>query len=424
MSLSSGVNANMHFVMDPLPAKNVPARRPVSKPRRIVVVASYTRSLKTFRFDLLRGMVELGHEVHALAPEDDAETIAALDSIGVTFETIPMARASLTPFGDLHTLLALRRALARIRPDVLLTYTMKPIIYGLIAGRMAGITERHALVTGLGWAFGDYDVTPRRKLVRRVSLWLYRSAFKGTLRIFVYNEADAEDILGPGLVDEPWRVQRVPGSGINLERFPVSPLPEGPPVFLMIARLLREKGVLDFVEAARRLKSDYPLVRFVLVGPFDPNPTGLTPDEVASWVHDGIVEYPGETHNVRPYLNGCHVFVLPSYYREGVPRTLLEALATGRAVVTTDMPGCRDAVEDGVNGFLVPPRDPQAIADALGHFADDPGLAQTMSSASRDLAARRFNVERVNDILLEQMNLMAPRADAPPHIAKVKERPR
>ena len=374
-------------------------------PQRVLVVASLTSSLVNFRLDLLEAMVARGHKVLAVAPDRDPAAEAALHAIGVGFVRIPMARASLSPAGDLRTLAALVRLIRRWRPDVLLPYTMKPIIYGLLAGRLAGVPDRFALVTGLGYVFGEGGGSRSRALVRRLSVVLYRIAMRGVRRVFVYNEADAGDVIGSRMISDPTRLIPVPGTGVNLARFPFRDLPPGPPVFLMIARLLREKGVTDYVEAARQLRVRRPDLRFQLLGPLDPNPTGLKRADVDAWVEEGAIEYLGETDDVRPFLAAATVFVLPTYYREGTPRTLQEAMAMGRPVVTTDMPGCRETVEEGRNGYLVPPRDPAALAEVLWRFVEDPALAPLMGREARRAVTERFDVRAINRLLLAQMGL-------------------
>ena len=175
---------------------------------------------------------------------------------------------------------------------------------------------------------------------------------------------------------------------------------------LIVARLLREKGAREFVEAAGLLRPRHPQTRFQILGPQDPGPLAIPRDEIDRWVAEGTVEYLGETADVRPYLAASTVFVLPSYYREGLPRSILEALATGRAVITTDLPGCRDAIVEGENGLLVPPRDPAALAAAMQRFIDDPNLARTMGKRSLEFARQRFDVEAVNRLLLTEMDLI------------------
>lgn len=383
------------------------ASPPQAARRKIAVVCSYTVSLVNFRLQLLQEMVRNGHEVVALGPEYHRPTVDALAAIGVSFEPIPMARAGLNPFEDLRTLAALWAVFRRLRPDVVLCYTMKPIIYGLMAARFAGVNERHALITGLGYTFSDHSANPRLRAIRRVVTWMYRIALRGVGRVFVYNEADANDVRS-GRMADPGRIVPVPGSGVDFDRYAASDLPEGNPVFLMVARLLREKGISEFVEAARSLRQEYPKAQFQLLGPLDPSPMAVTREDLDRWGAEGAIEYLGETSDVRPYLAKCTVFVLPSYYREGIPRSILEAMATGRPIVTADTPGCRDTVLEGENGFVVQPRDPAALAAAMRRFIEDPTLAKRMGLRSLDIARERFDARAISHRLLSEMALLRP----------------
>lgn len=377
-----------------------------SSPRRVAVIASLTYSLTNFRLHLLKRMVEAGNEVTAFAPDQDSEVINTLENIGVRFVQIPMARTGLNPFSDLHTLFALWRQFRRLNPDTILPYTMKPIIYGCLAGLLSGVPNRFALVTGLGHVFSDHEAGLRVKIVRGISVWLYRLALIGVKGVFVYNDADADDFQRYRLIGDLSIIEHIPGSGVKLDYFGESEPPLEPVTFLLIARLLHEKGVLEYVEAARQLRKQYPGVRVQLLGPVDPGPAGLSRARVDELAEEGIVEYLGLTTDVRPYLAQCTVFVLPSYYREGIPRTILEAMATGRAIITTDAPGCRDTVVDGENGFLVPPRDASALKTAMESFCVAPELAARMGKRSRELARERFDVEVVNQKLLSAMELI------------------
>ncbi|TPW29045.1 glycosyltransferase family 4 protein [Pararhizobium mangrovi] len=370
---------------------------------RIAVISSYTISLTNFRYRLLAAMVERGYEVVAFGPEYDPAVVDRLDHIGVTFMQIPMERAGFNPFTDIRTLLGLYVALRRVKPDIVLSYTMKPIIYGLMAARMAGISQRHALVTGLGYVFGSGADTWRRRLLRKVASTLYRIALAGTGKVFVYNGADEHDIRADRMVADTTRIVRVAGSGVDLKEFPSEPVPQGPVAFLMVARLLRDKGVFEFADAARRLHRDFPHARFQLLGRSDPGPSGIGANDIEEWRQNGPIDYLGETDDVRPYLSAAAVFVLPSYYREGIPRSILEAMAVGRPIITTDLPGCRDTVVEGDNGFLVPPRDADELTVAMKRFLTDPGLAAEMGARSRALAEERFDVEAVNRVLLDAM---------------------
>lgn len=370
---------------------------------RICVVCSLTTSLVNFRYHLLKAMTDNGHEVYALGPEYDRATIEHLRSIGVNFVHVPMARAGLNPFEDLRTLAVLWREFRRLSPDVVLAYTMKPIIYGLLAARMAGVSDRHALCTGLGYVFSDVARDRKRLIVRRVATELYKHALAGGGRVFVYNDADERDIINGRMISDPFRIVRVDGSGVDLEAFAAAPVPPGPRVFILIARLLREKGLIEFAEAARILTERGIEARFQVLGPPDPGPLGISVAEINGWP---AIEYLGETSDVRSYLRNASVFVLPSYYREGIPRSILEAMAIGRAIVTADTPGCSGTVVHGENGFIVPPRDAGALANALGMFIADPSLAHRMGARSRELARERFDTHRINRDLLQAMRLL------------------
>lgn len=374
-------------------------------PKRIALVSSYAPSLTRFRFDLIRALIAEGHHVTAFAPENDRAVADALAEIGCAFEVLPMARTGTNPLGDVALLLRLIGAFRRLRPDVVISYTMKPVIYGGIAARFVGVPERHALMTGLGYVFADPNPRGKRRILRDISVKLYQAGLRGVGRAFVYNGADEDDIRRFSMLDDNSKLIRVAGTGVNLQRFAPRAIPVGPPRFLLIARLLADKGVREFVEAAKHLKSEYPEAEFQILGPLDPNPEGIKSDEIDGWATDGIVTYLGKTDDVRPYLSDASVFVLPSYYREGIPRSILEAMATGRPVVTTTLPGCGDTVEDGVSGYLIAPRDAQALAEAMKNFLSDSSLAKTMGDAARLRAEAVFDIHKVNRHLLSEMKL-------------------
>ena len=380
--------------------------RASTRRRVIAVVASLTASLTIFRLELLKRLVGAGHDVIAFAPEHDPRVEQALAEIGVRFIRIPMARTGLNPLEDIRTFWSLRQHFKRLKPDMVLPYTMKPIIYAGIAARTLGIKERCFLVTGLGHIFSEAGGRSFKALaIRHLCVRLYRLAFKRASVVFVYNDADAEDIRRHRMLPDALTPTMVHGSGVDLEHFAFARAARGGPVFLMIARLLRDKGVVEYIEAARIVRRTFPDARFQLLGHFDCNPTAISREEISEWVDEGILDYLGTTSDVRPYLAACNVFVLPSYYREGIPRSILEALAIGRPVITTDLPGCRDTVEPGVNGMAVKPHNAVALADAMALFARDPDLAENMGRRSRELAESKFDVHMINRILLAGMGL-------------------
>lgn len=374
---------------------------------KVLVLSSLAYSLVNFRAALLREMVAEGHEVVACAPDEDAAVRAELSAMGIRFIPVPMDRAGTNPLRDLATLRALIRTIGREAPDICLAYTQKPIIYGGIATRIAGGSARFfAMVSGLGHVYSDdRPATWPRLMLRWLTSILYRGAVARAAGIFVFNADDAGEMRRHGIVGPGRRIIQVPGSGIDTVKFPHVPIPEGAPVFLLIARLMRNKGIGEFIEAAAGVRTRYPEARFQILGPQEPGPAGFTVEEIDAWRTQGI-EYLGATRDVRPHLAQSSVFVLPSCYREGLPRTILEALATGRPVITTDTPGCRETVVPGENGLLVPPRNVPALARAMEQLAGDPERVRSMGAHSRQLAQQRFRVDRVNEQLLTEMGLI------------------
>ena len=235
---------------------------------------------------------------------------------------------------------------------------------------------------------------------------LYRAAFRICDRVFFQNDEDAAHFIASGSLS-PEKVVRVNGTGVDLARYALVPPVRKPVTFLLMARLLREKGICEYAAAARQVRARHPEARFVLLGGLDPNPGGLARDEVEVWVREGVLEWPGAVDDVRPWIAQASVYVLPSYYREGVPRSTQEAMAMGRPVITTDNVGCRETVVDGVNGFLVPVRDVDALVAAMEHFIAEPALIESMGRESRRLAEERFDIHRINAVMLEAMGIRA-----------------
>lgn len=374
---------------------------------KVLVLSSLAFSLLNFRGALLAELRRQGHDVVAVAPDYDPAVEAGLNAMGIELRIVPMHRTGTNPLKDLQTLFAYWRLMRKERPDVVLAYTQKPIIYGGIAARLYGKARFHALMSGLGHLFSE-DARDR-VLVRGVFSRLYRAGLKKAVTLFVFNRDDRPDMIAAGIIDERHRVLQVPGSGVDTQHFVETPVRDGAPIFLMMGRLMRDKGVYDYLEAARIVQQKYGEVRFQLLGrPEDSNRTGISEAEVHRLSSEYPVEFLAETRDVRPYLAGCSVFVLPSFYREGLPRTILEAMSSGRAVITTDMPGCRDPIEPGGNGFLVPPKSPHDLAKAMLKLIENPQLLQQMSRRSREIAEQTYDVKIVNRMLLEAMDLIMP----------------
>lgn len=369
--------------------------------QRVAILGSHVRYLVDFRGALMQAMTAHGHEVLALAPGLDAATRSKLSAMGVQPVEISLSRTGMNPLSDLRDVISLYAQLRRLKPQVVFAYTIKPVIYGTFAATLARVPRRFALVTGLGYVFSD-AASPRNRIVQKVAQQFYRIALRRAEAVFVQNPDDADELVARGIVPRD-KIVQVNGSGVDLVTWPLMDLPEGPVTFALAARLLGEKGVREYVAAARQVKARYPEVRFLLLGMLDTNPSAIGRTEVESWVAEGIVEWPGHV-DVRPWLAQTSVYVLPSY-REGVPRSTQEAMAAGRPVITTDAPGCRETVIDGENGFLVPPRDVESLATAMLNFVENPAQIPVMGRNSRRLAEARFDVGAVNERMLSVMGL-------------------
>ncbi len=374
---------------------------------KIVVIAGYGPSLINFRGPLLASMRVFGHEVTALAPPDDSDVSAQLAKLGVGYRPIRLTRRGLNPMRDLATLRDIRRELKALRPDVVLSYTIKPVIYGSLAARLEGVKNIYSMITGLGAPFFGRGLVGR--LVSGLVEGLYRAGMSKNRCVFFQNFDDEAFFQKRRLLGSNTRTIVTAGSGVDLAHFALAPVPapvpDGVPTFLLVARLLKAKGVAEFAEAARLVKLEHPEARFHLVGPLHEGAAGVDERDLARWREQGIVEWFGPVRDVRPRLAQASVFVLPSYYGEGLPRTIIEAASMGRAAITTDHPGCREAVIEGKTGFLVPVRDAVALSAAMKRFIVEPELAQVMGRAGRKLAEDRFDVNKVNKIILEAMQL-------------------
>ena len=370
---------------------------------RVLMIGGGPRTLMDLRGRLLESMCERNHKVVACAGGEDNEVEAYLRGMGVRYVSLPLERTSLNPILDLLFLRRLIMLMREFQPDVVFAYNVKPVIYGLLAARLIGVQRRHALITGLGYAFTD-NPSIKQNLLSALVSYLYRLVLTGSSMVFFQNNDDLELFHKRNILRAEVSTLRIMGSGVDLNKFTHTPLSSGPVVFLLIARLLTDKGIREYFSAARIVRQTYSDVRFALLGPFDENPAAIGRTELQEWIEEGVVDYWGDTADVRPALARCNIFVLPSY-REGLPHSVLEAMAMGRAVITTDVPGCRDTVENGKNGYLVPAQDANALADAMNRCLSINTPLKEMGNASRLLAESQFDVESINKVLLENMKL-------------------
>ena len=372
-------------------------------PTRVAIVAHYAPSVALFRGALIRALVRQDIQVWVLAPDFTPTTRNQVALLGGQPADYFLNRTGANPFHDIRSVVSLRSCLRHCQPQAVLAYGIKPVVYGMLAAQSLNISRRIALITGLGYAFTQPSGA-KGALVHLAARTLYRLALQASHTVLFQNPDDLRAFAERGIVS-PNKALVVGGTGVDLEEFAAHPPTLEPITFTLAARLLREKGIVEFAEAAQRIKQRYPNTRFLLLGGMDTNPGALREHEVRQWAEAGILEWHGHVPDVRPYFAQTSVYVLPSY-REGVPRSTQEAMAMARPVITTDAPGCRETVVDGVNGFLVPPRDVDALVRAMERFILQPELIITMGQASRKLAEERFDVHKINQRILAVMGVV------------------
>ncbi|MDZ7736242.1 MAG: glycosyltransferase family 4 protein [Gammaproteobacteria bacterium] len=345
------------------------------------------------RLPVARAAVDAGYDVHVATPSGPA--VEKIRAAGLQHHVLPLSRSGKHPFSEIRTLLRLYRLFRSLRPGIVHLVTIKPVLYGGLMARLCGIDGVVAAISGLGYAFSASGRQAR--LFRRLVLApLYRLALgHPNLRIIFQNADDREVLTAMGAVREEQAVI-IRGSGADLDHYVPAPEPAGPPLVVMAGRLLRDKGIAEFVNAARLLQERGVEGRFALVGRPDPgNPASISEQTLRRWQREGAAEWWGFCPDMARVFAQASLVVLPSYYGEGLPKVLIEAAACGRAVVTTDWPGCRDAIEPDVTGLLVPPRDTAALADATAALLNDPARRHAMGQAGRRLAERAFDIRKV-----------------------------
>lgn len=377
---------------------------------KFLMISSFLPSVLNFRGKLLEAIQAKGYEIHIMVPElaNFQEEYQKLIALGYQVHEIPMQRTGTNPLADLKLLKNMYQQIRQIQPDVVLSYTIKPVIYGTLAAGLAKVPKRFALITGLGYAFQNVE-TAKRSIFQKLVHGLYAQALKYTHKVFFQNPDDLKLFEDMRLLEANKPAVVVNGSGVNVQDFEVMPLPinEQGKVrasFLLIARLLGDKGIREYMAAARSIKAQYPEAEFHLVGWIDDNPSAISQQELETWVNDKIVNYWGKLSDVRPAIVASSVYVLPSY-REGTPRTVLEAMAMGRAVITTDAPGCRETVSHGVNGYLVAVKSVDQLVQSMQYFIEDPKLMISMGQRSREIALNKYDVHQVNKHMMTEMDM-------------------
>lgn len=378
---------------------------------KFLMVSSYLPSVLNFRGKLLERIHQQGYEIHIIAPDlsSFSDEHQKLLNLGYKVYNVPMQRTGTNPVADLATLFALYRLISHIKPDAILSYTIKPVIYGTLAAWLAKVPHRFALITGLGYAFQNVDKNSKRSIFQKLVHSLYQQALSRCSKTFFQNPDDLALFRELKLLQSNIPAVVVNGSGVNVSDFNIMPLPlnnqnQVKISFLLIARLLGDKGVREFAAAAAIIKQLNPEIEFNLVGWIDENPAAITQQELDSWIDQKIIKYWGKLSDVRPAIAASSVYVLPSY-REGTPRTVLEAMAMGRAIITTDAPGCRETVTPNKNGFLVEVKSVTSLAEAMQKFIVQPELAIVMGECSREIALTKYDVHQVNAHMMKEMGL-------------------
>lgn len=370
--------------------------------KKILVLASDVNSIICFRYHLIKEFVENGFEAIVCAPKDENEqkVINRLQQIGVNFIPLSLKRTSLNFLHDAIVFWKLCKIIYSIKPDIMFAYTIKPVIYGSLVARIFKIPAIYSMVTGLGYVFinGGFKI----KILKFFVTKLYRLSLQFNTKVFFQNPDDLQLFVGNKIICKQ-KVVLINGSGVDVGHFYMSPLPNRI-TFLFIGRLIKDKGISEYFAAAKKIKTTYPEIRFTLIGYRDKNPTSLKPNELNNILSHGAVNYLGRLDDVRSALAEASVFVLPSY-REGTPKSVLEAMSMGRPIITTDAPGCRETVVDGLNGFLVPIKNVEKLVEAMEKFILHPELMSKMGRESRYIAEDKYDVRKVNKAILKAMNI-------------------
>ena len=358
---------------------------------KILIVSPKNKTVFNFRGDLIKDMISCGHEVVVTGPNQDfVEDIYAL---GVSkFIEVPLVKDNTNIKGDLSYLKKLKKVMKEEKPDLVFSYTIKPVTYGSIAAHKAKVKNIYAMVTGLGRVYTSNSV--KTKIIRLITKILYKKAFKSCKAVIFQNSDDLNTFVNNKYLPKE-KATLVNGSGVNMDRFKRTPLPKDVS-FLMIGRIIKEKGVFEYCEAARIVKQKYPNTRFVLLGGFDKSIGAIKPEDIQPYIDDGTIVFHSETKDPVAFYQQASVFVLPSFYREGLPRTILEAMSCGRPVITTDWPGCREPIVNEKNGFLIPIRNINALVEKINYLVSNPKVLADMSYNAFQRCKEMYDVNYVN----------------------------
>ncbi len=379
----------------------------MSKIKTIVMIGTTAACFYGFRSELIKNLNSKDITVYAFTTDDDAFELEKISKLGAIPISYQLNRGGLNPLADILATYKLAQQIRQLKPDLVFSYFAKPVIFGTLAAKIAKVPKTIGMLEGLGYTFTDQPngLSSKTKLIKAIQVFLYKLALPKLDQLILLNHDDKTDLLINNDI-EVKETYILGGIGLDLNQYKYSPATKDLPIqFLFIGRLLKEKGIHDFIAAAQIVKEKFPQTTFTVLGGIDEANLGaLTQGELTQYIDQNVIDYPGHVENIAEWIKQSHVFVLPSY-REGFPRSTQEAMAIGRPVITTDVPGCRDTVIEGVNGFSVPKWNPQALAEKMIYFIEHPEQVRMMGDQSHKIAIEKFDAEKVNQRLLEILGI-------------------
>lgn len=375
---------------------------------KILLIGTTAECVYNFRKDLILTLVAKGYEVYAFTTDYIPSELEKISALGATPVPYVFSRGGLNPLNEFKNTIILYQKIKKINPYLVVSYFAKPAIFGTLAAKMAKVPRIFAMLEGLGYTFTEQPegLSTKTKFIKQSQIALFKLSLPLADGVIFLNPDDPKDLLVKNNI-EVKEVHLLGGIGINLEDYPFSAKQLNDNItFIFVGRLLKEKGINEYVNAAKIVKNKYPKTKFVVLGaPDNSNFGSLRQTDIENLVQTNLIVYPGRVDNVARWVEDSDVFVLPSYYREGIPKSTQEAMAIGRAVITTDVPGCRETVIDGVNGFIVPKWDSQALAEKMIYFIEHPEKVTQMGEESYKIAQERFDSHKVNKRMLEILGL-------------------
>lgn len=370
--------------------------------KKIILLNHTANAILGFRKHLILFLISKGYTVYCLAGDFTPELNNKVEKLGAIPVSYNLQRTGLNPLQDIRNFLHLKDTISDIAPDIILSSFAKPVIYGTLAAKLAKVPKIGAMIEGLGFYFTEQEAKPsfKTKLIKSIQIFLYKLSLPKADIVFFLNNDDPKDLLERYNINVK-KYAVINGIGLDLDEYPYSIPPSNPVSFLFIARLLKEKGIYEYLQAATNIKKKYPEILFNVVGGLDEgNPGGLTQQQLQQYIDNKLINYPGYTNDIQGWINKSSVFVLPSYYREGLPRSTQEAMAMGRPIITTNVTGCKETVEDNINGFLIPKWNSNALAEKMEFFINNPDKITAMGLSSRNIAESKFNGNIINQQII------------------------